>query len=329
MVPRRRLERLVSTLPDSVLLMLARALSRSRPLAPYHGWHFSKAEEDPSPRVRARMAIWRVCQRRRMTRPVVVAWHHGLRVNLYLGNDLSRQLFVAGCVDPNEFYLLDRVLAAGMVFLDVGANEGVYSMFAARKVGGSGAVYAFEPSVREFSRLHANLELNGLNHTTPIRCGLAGKAGTAQLQIAGYGHEGHNTLGDFVYDSVECEGIEEIELMTLDEFVVERGLPRVDVVKIDVEGAEISVLEGSLTTLSSSRPLLIVEILDAALRRQGGSRTRVIDLLGEVGYEIYRFNESGVLELWSPNTALSDNVVAAHPKRRWHMLDLNAAQDNR
>ena len=63
-------------------------------------------------------------------------------LRLHLGNDVSRQIFIAGCYDPNEFAFLDRYLRPGMTFIDAGANEGVYTVFAAQRVGSEGCVWA-------------------------------------------------------------------------------------------------------------------------------------------------------------------------------------------
>ncbi len=315
--PAERLEIGLSCMPTAVLLMLARVSSRLRPLVTYPGWEFGAAEVNPTWPVRLRLAMWRICNRRRVSRPIRVRWHHGHRVHLHLGNDLSRQLFVAGCIEPNEFCLLDRVVSPGMVFIDVGANDGLYTLFAAAKVGDSGVVIAFEPSSREFDRLQANLILNRLGFVQPVRIGLARQHGHGRLRIAGYGHEGHNTLGEFVYDSVDRERFEDVELTTLDSFLTGRKLKRVDVIKLDVEGAEMSVLEGAVQTLSESRPLLLLELLDPALRRQGHSAAEVVEFLLDLGYEIYNFSSSTGLPVRAdPGSEYSENVVAAHRDRQ-------------
>src|SRR5258708_22638318 len=72
--------------------------------------------------------------------PVLTPWLDGLSVYAYPGNETSRALFITGNYEPNEFYLLSQVLQPGMVFVDVGANMGLYTIFAARKVGEHGTV---------------------------------------------------------------------------------------------------------------------------------------------------------------------------------------------
>ena len=73
--------------------------------------------------VRLRRAIWGYCSRRKLQRPIVMSWYDDLRVRVFLGNDMSRMLFVGGCIEPNEFFFLSKILRHGMVCVDVGANE--------------------------------------------------------------------------------------------------------------------------------------------------------------------------------------------------------------
>src|SRR5262249_7628131 len=146
--------------------------------------------------------------------PFVMHWHDDLRVQLYLSNDESKQVFVGGCLDPNEFALLDRVLKYGMTFVDVGANDGLYSLFAARRVGQSGQVGGFEPSRREFGRFMENIRLNGLTNVHARQVALGDTKGTASLSIAEDEHAGQNTLGRFAY-AVELTRKEEVSLIPL------------------------------------------------------------------------------------------------------------------
>ncbi len=148
-------------LPDE-LLTAAQLLTHVRPLVPYPGWHFDSDWSNPSLSSRMRRHIWLYLRERGFEVPFIMGWHEGLVVKLHLPNDLSRLVFVAGCTDPNDFCYLRRILKPGMVFLDAGANEGLYTLFAAKRVGCSGRVLAFEPSKREFERLRENIRINRL-----------------------------------------------------------------------------------------------------------------------------------------------------------------------
>jgi FkbM family methyltransferase len=268
--------------------------------------------------VDARRALWTAFRNRRIRRPVTVTWYEGLRVRLFLGNDLSRCIYVPGSFEPNEFVLLSRVLEPGMVFVDGGANDGLYSLFAARRVGSTGRVLAVEPSSREYERLLDNLRLNGIENTTAARAALGASRDTVELAIAPEGHEGQNTVGPSVANAnLETAGHETVEMTTLDDLVLRHGLDRVDVIKLDIEGGEAGALEGARTVLERDRPLLLVEAEDERLASQGRTKAELLDAIAGLGYVLYVFDET-TAQLRPPR--LPDepegNVVAARPDWR-------------
>ncbi len=317
-----RLEARIPELPTSVLLVLAKILAPRRSLEPYPGWYFAAGESDPEAPVRLRSAVWKTCNSRKMERPIVMSWYDGIRVYVYLGNDVSRCLFIVGCIEPNEFAFLDSVIEPGMVFVDAGANDGLYSLFASRRVGAEGAVLAIEPSDREFKRLQANIRLNALTNVRTRQVALSNRNGQGTLRIAGYEHEGHNTLGAFLHASVECVRTEQVVLQQLDDLLDQEGLQCVSLIKLDVEGAECSAFEGARRTLTTSRPLLLLELSDAALRCQGSSDEKVLALLRTFDYDIYTFDKaSGRPVKAHRHSELSHNVVAVHRGRTWGALD--------
>lgn len=306
----------------SLILQLARMVACTQPLKPYPGWYFAVDESSPSAVVKTRRVMWRYCNKKKLQKPIIMTWYDGLKVYVYLGNDMSRTLFVGGCTEPNEFFFLNKVLRQGMVFIDVGASEGLYSLFAAKRIEPTGTVLACEPSHREFTRLQANLQLNHLRNVRALQIGLSNRSGEAMLRVAGYAHEGQNTLGDFVHTNIECSHMEQVALKRLDDLIDEERLRQVDIIKLDVEGAEFSVIDGAQRTLAKFSPLLLLELLDAALRYQGSSVEEVLALLKSLGYEIYTFDKvSGEPVKTRQHHKLSDNIVAAHPGRIWRGLN--------
>ncbi len=297
------------------LARLARRLARTRPLQPHPGWHFGIAEETANRRVRWRKRLWEYFQQRHLAVPVVLPWQAGTRVHCYLGNDLSRMLFVGGSYEPNELAVLDRVLEPGMVFLDGGANEGWFSLLAAAKIGPTGKVVAIEPSTREVARLRANLRLNGLSNVAVVQAALADQVGFAVLQVAEPEHSGQNTLGRFAH-KVTSVATQETALISLDYIVRAEGLERVDVVKLDVEGAELRALRGARYILAQHRPLLLIEVLEPALRAQGCSAEMLLHFLADQGYRLCWFDpETGLPTLEDESQPHGDTLVAFHADR--------------
>jgi FkbM family methyltransferase len=292
--------------------LYARCL-RGRPQQPkpVPGWTFA-GEYYPQRRWMAlrRGALWECALEKGLNVPLVVPWMAGCEVELTLGNDNSLCVYVAGSFEPNEFAFVDRVLRPGMVFVDIGANEGLFTLFAARRVGRSGRVIAIEPSARERAILTSNVARNGLGNVAIVPHAMAAEPGVADLLIAPKEHGFHNTLGGFIYEGETAIASERIVVETLDGLHKRLALGRVDVVKIDVEGAELKVLGGARSLLSTYRPILLVEANEEALKRQAASTGAMLSLLLSFDYRIHVFADSGMTERWTEGMALSANIVA-------------------
>jgi FkbM family methyltransferase len=196
-----------------------------------------------------------------------------------------------------------------MVFVDAGANEGLYSLFASKCVGASGSVHSFEPSQREFHRLGCNIQLNGLKNVHAVQAALADTPGEMELNIASQPHAGQNTLGKLIYQ-VPLERTERVSAQTLDAFAAASGLSRLDVVKLDVEGAELRVLEGSRKVLREMRPVILFEASDDALRAQSGSLAELLEFLRSQDYRIYAFDDRTGAPAPARGEIYSDNMIA-------------------
>ncbi|PWU07776.1 MAG: hypothetical protein C5B47_05640 [Verrucomicrobia bacterium] len=309
----RDLTESIRNLPDDSLLCLAMCLTELRALKPYPGWHFDIAEAHSSSTTQSRRLIWNICHERRLQKPILHPWYHDSTINLYLGNDLSRPIYVGGCIEPNEFAFVHALLKEDMVMLDIGANDGLFSVLAALQVGKQGRVLSFEPSPRELARLQANICLNDLGNVTIFAQAVTDQMGSAQLRISEYGHEGQNTLGNFVWN-VRQTGTQTVETCCLDQVPEVRNLHRLDLMKIDVEGAEHKVLKGAKEVIQKFKPALLLELLDKALQFQGSSECQLIQHLLDLGYRIYDFSETSGQPALSNFKKHSTNIVAVyHP----------------
>lgn len=295
------------------LVELAAAIAaRSRPLELEPGWHFDFSADDPSRSIRLRRDLWHYYRCRGIDRPVTLRWYDGIRVRSYLGNDMSLCLYVGGSFEPNEFVFLDSILHAGATFVDGGANDGIYSLFAARRVGPSGTVIAIEPSSREHGRLLENIRINKAP-IVPLRAALGRQPGEATLAIAESGHEGQNTIGETVSNPfVHTTAHERVPMITLDQLKRERGLDRIDAIKLDVEGSEIDALLGAQTTISRDRPIILLEAEDERLASQGKTKDDLRALVAEIDYELYVFDhKTGRLRPAAEPGEPEGNAVAA------------------
>ena len=144
----------------------------------------------------------------------------------------------------------------GGVFLDVGANIGRYTITLAKKVGPGGRVIAFEPCSNSYSALRKNIDLNNLGNVITLPLALWNEEGYHHMYVKA--NAGSNSL---VEDNGAI-GKEKVRTITLDGLLKELIFTRIDLIKIDVEGAEREVLEGMKKTLQHFKPSLIIEVRD-------------------------------------------------------------------
>ena len=151
-----------------------------------------------------------------------------------------------GRFEPEKVAALQRLLKPGMTFVDVGSNKGDFSLIAARVMNDDGRVLAFEPMPENCHWIRKSIELNGYRSIRLFELALSDEEGRALLYLGKW--SGWHSL-------LPKEGRETIEVptRTLDAVLAESGDAQVDVLKIDVEGAELPVLRGAERTLADAR----------------------------------------------------------------------------
>ncbi len=142
----------------------------------------------------------------------------------------------------------------GAVVVDAGGHIGTFTLLAARLVGPTGRVVVCEPSPESAALLRSNVARNGLKQVTLHECALAEAAGRAQLFVAQ--NDADNPVADTLAPSAGRAPVE-VALRTLDEIFAEDGLDRIDLLKIDVEGAELRVLAGGTKALAATRRVIM------------------------------------------------------------------------
>lgn len=201
-----------------------------------------------------------------------------LRVHAERDIHVSRQLSQNGIWEPFETELLRRSLSPGARFLDVGANLGYFTVLAAAWVGESGRVYAFEPEPRNAALLNHNIVLNGVeDRVTVCEAALSDHSGSARLYL----HP--DNLGDHQLQvSADRESVE-VELFPGADWFAGRER-ELDVIKIDVQGAEHAAVNGLLPLLiASGRGLrLLLELTPRSLREAGSSGEALVDTLASL-----------------------------------------------
>jgi len=180
----------------------------------------------------------------------------------------STLLFKQPPYDQGELELLSEILQPGMTVVDVGAFIGLMSLVAAKRVGATGHIFAFEAGPPSVARLAANRDLCEVDNMTICAAAVGGGRGMIEY------HYNVEAPDQSAVESTTTKGVRSmiVPTISLDEFLAEFAPSRIDVIKIDVEGAESSVLEGARATLiGSEAPLLLIEMNLDALKGMGSS----------------------------------------------------------
>jgi FkbM family methyltransferase len=200
-----------------------------------------------------------------------------------------------------EAELIRRLLEPQEVFWDIGANIGYFSLLAGACLKNTGQVLAFEPGRTAFISLKDNISLNPFRNILAYNVAVTDKEGEARLYSSGAGADGRASLYGSARDRAS---LEKCRTVSLDQFHQDLGLAPPDLLKIDVEGAELAVLKGAGQILQSRPPLILVEMKEATLKAAGTDKAMIQELLSGYGY-----------------------LPASLQRRRWHVSqDVNAAK---
>jgi FkbM family methyltransferase len=192
-----------------------------------------------------------------------------------------KKYFEAGPVDR-----LRDFVPPGALVIDVGANVGFFSLRFADWVGDAGKVIAIEPEDKNYAHLVAAIERQGLaRRVTTLKAVAAAEPGQIFLEINALHPADHKISRDGIGVPVDA--------VTLDQLVPDKATSRPALVKIDVQGAEMMVLNGAVGILGIAGPALLIELEEAGLNRFGASIAAVLDHLSAYGYEPYWLQRSG------------------------------------
>jgi FkbM family methyltransferase len=204
----------------------------------------------------------------------------------------DRSLFEYWGDDVGDLRFLWTHLQPGMTFLDIGAHHGLYSILAAKKMGRTGRIVAFEPSARERDRMQLNLRCNKIDFVTVEPYALAAHEGLAPLAVVVDGYSTMNSLRPPA-DHVAKQVI--VNTISLDAYLIQNCVENVDFLKIDTEGGEVEAFRGARTLLSHIRPLIICEVLDQVTRAWGYAAAEIMSLLRTYDYEWFDIVSNGDL----------------------------------
>lgn len=222
----------------------------------------------------------------------VPLWN-GKRMRVIEGDYVSQVISQTGGCEPETTAIFQKLLQPGAIVFDVGANLGYYTLVEAGLAGPNGRVHSFEPNPAVCGLLRESVRLNALRNVTVNEAGVSEAEGRAklyvtipeQMSMASLRPPRQATTGKDVGSGLTRT----IRLVCLDDYIEHRGIARIDLIKMDVEGAEMKALRGAQRLLGrQEKPVIIMEFNAAALGRLGSSCSEVARFLLTRDFSLYR-----------------------------------------
>lgn len=225
---------------------------------------------------------------------VVINIDSSIKMRLRLDEYVQQNIFFYNYYEKNETEYWKKNIQAGYTIFDIGSNVGYYSLLASPIIGNTGRVFMFEPVGINMERAKANILLSGFSNIHCNKKAITNKKGSVNIRVADDSNLGMSGLSDCINES----GVDEqVEGITLDEFVRENKIESVEMIKIDVEGAEPLVIQGAKTCLQKFSPILMIEVCIETLVRLNFTINDVYNPLYEMGYRPYLINDDLTLML--------------------------------
>lgn len=194
---------------------------------------------------------------------------------------IDKHVFLYGVYEPFMLDLFSSHLQPGQTFIDIGANIGQHTMYAACLVGTTGNVHAFEPIPSLYKQIKDSVQVNHFENVVHVHnCALGENETVEKLFVS------KNKGGSSLVNDDETEDIISVHVKNGDK---ELGMiEKIDVIKIDVEGYEYEVLQGIKQTLSIHRPIIFIEFSGNFYHQQGhGNGAKILRLLRDLGYDLF------------------------------------------
>lgn len=212
----------------------------------------------------------------------------------YKLNSLVGKALFLKAFETQEVCFLKKILKEGDIFFDIGANGGFYTVIASKIVGTTGHIYSFEPSKEELELLQLNVSTNNIENATLVKKAVSNSKGYAQFALSKDG--AMNSLLKNSHPGQTIQEWQEVELTTVDDFIKELAISKVDFMKIDVEGAEKLVFEGANKTLSKfENTVILFEACDLTSKGFGYSTEDFLTFLMQHNFFLYHIDNTGSL----------------------------------
>ena len=209
--------------------------------------------------------------------------------DLNIGYFIDYWIFMDGLYEKQCLNYLKKRLKSGGAFLDVGAHIGNHTIGLSDKFR---HVYAFEPEKQNYRKLVRNIRINSKKNIKAVKCAVSDSEGTKWLNIIENENCGHSLLVNYRGKT------EKVKVVTLDSFVKSIKISRINFMKIDVEGAELKVLQGAVKIIKKFHPTIMIELNRPVLQSTGNSLEELYSLLTSFGYNCYKFYRKNLVRIY-------------------------------
>ncbi len=185
-----------------------------------------------------------------------------------------------GSYEHNQQILLEKYLTEGDVFFDIGAHVGFYTLLGSVLVGGSGQVVAFEPVSRNLMYLKKHLQINSVSNVAIVEAAVSDRHGHGRLSSGPSSSMWH----------LDAQGELDVQTVCLDELVLNAKIPPPNVIKMDIEGAEVLALNGSAGVVSEFHPVFLLSTHGIDVHQ------RCCRFLESAGYRLFPIGQTSLDE---------------------------------
>ncbi|MBO2544281.1 FkbM family methyltransferase [Salegentibacter sp. BDJ18] len=217
---------------------------------------------------------------------MIVKTLHGfnLFINPIFDRGIERRIYNFGTYETGTLWCFDFFIQPGDIIIDAGANIGLTSIYVSKLTGSKGTVYAFEPLNSTFEILCKNIRINRIRNIVPLQNALSDYNGKGYIYPNIHINRGAASLNS---NKVKQRPIE-IEVKTVNSWIKEKNIFKIDFIKIDVEGSEFNLLKGASELFQHSlKPTICLEFSEEVSRDNN-----IIDLFyflrNELGYKLFK-----------------------------------------
>lgn len=226
----------------------------------------------------------------------------GVGAGLRLNPGRSNHAYVLGTNELAVQEVMARYLRPGGVFYDIGANIGFFTVIASYRAGPSGRVHAFEPVPENARVIRLNVGLNDFTNVCLHELAVSSASGPGELFVSNYSGGSTLSKADMPPDFI---GTAEVRLASIDDLLAAKEIRPPDLVKIDVEGAELAVLKGMSRTIRDHRPIILFEIDAAGAREHDRKKGECDAFLLERRYHLEALPEAYADTAWTVSNTLA------------------------